>query len=239
MATIPDLTAYPLCEYFLSGYLQKTDDPTNFPPDQYPDLFVRYESILKRAITVLGLSREALRKRTEFNFDCASAQNLESGIAILRTVALLDDSGFKNIGLVTVPKGVKGADILAEKKGHRTCFEVKAITKQSAGRKDEWMEEQLYLKVLEFAPNAAKQLAATAAKEGCEVRILVCVLNWFEQSIYLTQQDYQGIVNKLESFTLDGYDEQRSLSGIDGVWFLPKFGSYIPPFLNDVGKLID
>ncbi len=233
MSILPDLTAYPLCEYFLSGYLQKTNDPTNFPPDQYPELFDRYEAIFQRGIDALRTNKDKLKKRSELNFDSGNAQNLESGIAMLRVVQLLATSNFQNIALVTPPNHASGADLSAERNGHRACFEIKAITKRSTGRKDEWMEEQLYLKIVDTARKAASQLAATASHLSCSVKILVCVVNWFEQSIYLTNQDYQGIVDKLERF-----EEQESLVGIDGVWFLPKFGNHIL-FLNEQGKLID
>ena len=233
MPAIPDPTAYPLCGYFLTGYLQRTSDPTNFPPKEYPALFDRYESIFQSGITTLGLSKEKLRKRTEFNFDSGNAQTLESAIGLLRVVELLSRSNFRSIKLVTPPKNAPGADLTAERNGHRACFEVKAVTKQSSGRKDEWMEEQLYLKIVESVRKAASQLAATAAHEECTVKILVCVVNWYEQSIHLTKSDYQGIVDKLER-----YNEQESLIGIDGVWFLPKFGNHIL-FINEVGKLID
>jgi len=230
----------------LSGYLQESSDEDNFPKEQFPEIFVRYEAIFRDAMRVLGLTREALARRSEFTFDSGSAQNLEGGIAILRSVVLLDNCGFTNIALVNPPDGEKGADLLATRKGHRVCFEVKAITKKSRPRKEELLdeklyvlEEQVYLKVTEFAHRAAKQLAATAARAGCDVKILICIINWFEQSIYLTPQDYQRIVNKLESQKLEDYDEQRHLTGINGVWFQPKFGNYIPPYLDEIGKLID
>jgi Holliday junction resolvase len=234
-----DLSGYPLCAYFLSGYLQQRDDEDNFPKKQFPDIFGRYEAIFRDAMRVLGLNKEALARRSEFNFDSGSAQNLEGGIAILRSVVLLDNSGFTDIALVNPPNGEKGADLLATRKAHRVCFEVKAITKKSAPRKEQLLEEQVYLKVTEFAQGASKQLAATAAREGCAVKILICIINWFEQSIYLTHQDYQQIVNKLESYKLEDYDEQRHLTGINGVWFQPRFGNYIPPYLDEIGKIID
>lgn len=233
MSTLPDLTAYPLCQYFLFAYLQKTNDTANFPPDEQPKLFDRYEAVFQRGIDVLGLTKEGLKKRSELNFDSGNPQNLESGIALLRVIQLLATSNFQDIALVTPPKGQPGADLIAERNGHHACFEVKSITKQSTGRKDEWMEEQLYLKIVETARKAASQLAATASQLSCAVKILVCVVNWFEQSIYLTNEDYQALVNKLEQF-----EEQQSLVGIDGVWFLPKFGNHIL-FLNEQGKLID
>ena len=239
MPKLPDLSAFPLCADFLSGYLQKGADPENFPEDQYPEIFGRYEAIFKDSMAVLGLTKEALKKRTEFNFDSGSPQNLEGGIAILRAAVLLNRSGFTDIALVNPPKNEQGADLLARRNGYRACFEVKAITKKSLPREGEFLEDQLYLKVTEFAQGAARQLAATASREECAVKILICVLNWFEQSIYLTPQDYQYVVNKLESYKLEDYDEQRHLAGIDGVWFQPKFGNYVPPYLNDTGKLID
>ncbi len=45
---LPDPSAYPLCSYFLLGYLSKGEDADNFPPDEIPDLFERYEKLFGR-----------------------------------------------------------------------------------------------------------------------------------------------------------------------------------------------
>lgn len=48
---------------------------------------------------------------------------------------------------------------------------------------------------------------------------------WFDQAIYLSQQDYQYIVNRLEKDKLEGVDNYlESLEGIDAVFFVTKFG---------------
>src|SRR5450759_3973632 len=62
-----DLGAYPLCQHFLAGYLSVRQDPTNFPVDEFPDLFDRYEKVFKSALDALGLSKEELRNREEFD----------------------------------------------------------------------------------------------------------------------------------------------------------------------------
>ncbi len=233
MGALFDLTAYPLCRYFLSGYLSKKTDPDNFPADQYPALFDRYEQLFQRGLTTLGLSKEALRRRSEFHFDSGDAGNLESGIALLRVVQLLHLLHFQNIALVIPPTNASGADLTCEKNGEKVCLEVKAITKQSSGRPDQFMEDQLYHKVVDNISKAASQLEATAAQMQCTVKIFACVVNWFDQSIYLNQDDYQSIVNKLER-----NEEQESLTGIDGVWFVAKFGNHTL-FVNERGKRID
>ena len=48
----------------------------------------------------------------------------------------------------------------------------------------------------------------------------------------MDQEDYQQVVNKLEKF-----DEEESLKGIDGVFFVTKMGQQFL-FLNERGKLI-
>jgi hypothetical protein len=65
------------------------------------------------------------------------------------------------------------------------------------------------------------------------VKIFACVVNLFDQSIYLNQNDYQSIVNKLERD-----EEQECLTGIDGVWFVTSSGNH-NLFLNERGKSID
>ena len=67
----------------------------------------------------------------------------------------------------------------------------------------------------------------------CEIAIFACVVNWFEQSIYLTQDDYQDVVNRLEQD-----QEQESLTDVDGVLFVTKLGQQFW-FLNENGKRID
>jgi hypothetical protein len=53
----------------------------------------------------------------------------------------------------------------------------------------------------------------------------VCVSNWFDQAIYLGEQDYQYVVNRLEKDKLEGENNYlESLKGIDVVFFTTKFG---------------
>jgi hypothetical protein len=65
MAATQELNAYPLCCYFLAGYPGKKD----FPSENVADVLQRHETLLASALQILGLQREALRRRPEFNFD--------------------------------------------------------------------------------------------------------------------------------------------------------------------------
>ncbi len=228
-----DLSNWPFCSYFLSGYLSKGKDPTNFPPDQFPALFDRYEKVFESALRGLGLTKEALKSKSEYNFDSGDAANLESGIAVLRVVEALRLEKFHNIALVKPTKNSPGADLTCEKNGQKVCCEVKAITKQSSGRRGLFFEDQLYEKILENISKARAQLEASAAELQCIVKIFVCVVNWFEQSIYLNQNDYQHVVNRLERD-----QDQESLKGVDGVLFVTKMGQRFL-FLNERGKCLD
>lgn len=131
--SLPDLSAHPLCNYFLSGYLSKCVDQTNFPSDQFPEILDRYEKIFESAIRILTLTKEQLKRKSEFNFDSGDAGNLEAGIAILRVIAALDRREFLNIALIAPIAGTFIADLICEKGGVRICLEIKAITKQSTG----------------------------------------------------------------------------------------------------------
>ena len=63
LSKLPDLSAYPLCAYFLSGYLQKGADSRKLPRGpNYPEIFRRYEAIFKDSMDVLGLTKETLKK---------------------------------------------------------------------------------------------------------------------------------------------------------------------------------
>jgi hypothetical protein len=229
---LPDPNSFPLCSYFLSGYLSKGEDQENFPSDQ-PDLFQRYENVFASALAAIGLTKEALKRRPEFNFDSGDAANLESGVAVLRVVEALRLGNFRSITLVPPKKNAPAADITCEKNKRKICCEVKTITKQSSGRGGFFFAEQLYQKILENISKARTQLDATAAELQCTIKVFVCVVNWFDQSIYLTQDDYQKIVNWLER---DG--DQESLKGVDGVLFVTKMGLTFW-FLNEHGKCID
>jgi hypothetical protein len=235
MATPTQLGSYPLCQYFLSGYLSVRDDPTNFPPAEFPDLFDRYENIFQSAMDALKLSKEALRSRAEFDFDSGDAANFESAIGVLRTVETLRQMKFVGITLIKPP----GADIFSEKDGERVCCEVKTITKQSTARSGLFFADQLYEKILENIAKARTQLARSTEKYQCTVTIFACVSNWFDQAIYLAESDYQRIVDRLEKDQLEGENNfVESLKGIDGVLFVTKFGTrYL--FLNARGKTID
>ena len=211
--TIPAvLENYPVASYFLSGYLSRTDDPSNFPPAEFPDLFQRYENLFKAALDALALSQERVRCLSEFNFDSGDANNLEAGIGVLRAVQELHLLGFRCIKLLSPP----GADIYCEKNGHRVCCEAKTITKQSAGRRGFFLADQVFEKVAETLPKAREQLKATAIKLQCEIKIPVYVMNWLKHSIVLDQESYQQIVNKLES--------SGQLLGLEGILFVTKMG---------------
>jgi hypothetical protein len=227
-----NLKPFSLCTYFLSGYLSNNDDPTNFPPDQLAQVLDRYEKLFESALRHLGVTKEALRAKSAFKFDSGDAANLEGGVAILRTVELLHQHGFLNIRIIAEANEPR-ADLLCERDRYKVCLEVKAITKQSSGRPGCFFEEQLYEKILESVNRARKQLVATGAALQCDLTILVCVVNWFAQSIYLCEADYQKIVNKLERD-----QDQESLAGIDAVVLITSAGKSFC-FLNERGKCID
>ena len=219
--TAVDLDSFPLCRYFLSEYLANREDPTNFPPDQCPGILERHEEIFRSALDTLGLDKQALKSRSEFDFAHATPANLESGIAVLRAVTALQMQQFSAIKLLDPP----GADLRCERDGRTVCCEVKSITKQSSPRGGFFFADQVYEKILENIAHARKQLAGTAAKLGGAVKMFVCVSNWFDQAIYLTEQDYQYIVNRLEKDKLEGEDNyQESLKGMDALFFVTKFG---------------
>ncbi|MFZ1011624.1 MAG: hypothetical protein WAN65_32610 [Candidatus Sulfotelmatobacter sp.] len=221
--------SHPLCHYFLSEYLTQRQDQENFPPDEGSAVFDRYESIFQRALDTLQFSKEKLKSRPEFNFGKADPGNLESGIAVLRAVEALRSQGFLNITLLKPP----GADISCEKNGRKVCCEVKAITKASVPKKDCFFADQVYEKVLENIGHARQQLAVTAKNLQCTVTMFICVSNWFHQAIFLGEQDYQYVVNRLEKDKLEGQDNyMESLNGVDVVLFVTKDGD-IYSFVKD------
>jgi len=89
------------------------------------------------------------------------------------------------------------------------------------------MEKQVYQKILEHIWKARKQLSASAQELACSTTLYACVINWFEHSIHLDEESYQLVVNWLEKDS-----DQESLIGVDGVFFISKFGQTFL-FLNE------
>jgi hypothetical protein len=215
---VADPNSHPLSQYFLSEYLANHNDPANFPSDEVPALFDRYEEIFRSALSTLQISREQLKGKPEFDFAHTDQGNFEGAIAVLRAVEALRLQGFSKIALLKPP----GADLVCEKHGRRVCCEVKAITKASTPQKGLFFADQVHAKIMENLGQARKQWAATAAKLECAT-MFVCVSSWFDQAIYLSEQDYQYIVNRLEKDKLEGEDDcLESLKGIDAVFFCDK-----------------
>jgi hypothetical protein len=232
MTKVPtELSGYPLSKYFLSGYLSRNEDLINFPPDMFSACLQNYEKLFAASMDILGIPKESLRAMPEFNFDFADPGNLEAGIAVLRVVWALGEMGFVHIRLVPPDKD-GGADIACEKKGHKVCCEVKAITKQSRPREEYDYADAVYEKMLESIGKARSQLDSTARKLGCSIRLFACVMNWPIHPVFLRQNNYHQIVKRLEH---DG--DQRSLDGIDGVLFVNSGGEKFV-FLTEHGKCI-
>jgi len=87
--------------------------------------------------------------------------------------------------------------------------------------------------VFDLTSKAKKQLAASAEELKCDLQILVLVVNWLSQSIYLSESDYQALVNRLEK-----EQEHTLLKGINGVLFVTSAGiqSF---FIDEQAKAID
>jgi len=218
---VPNPDLHPLCQYFLKKYLANRDDPTNFPPDEGPELFDRYEGIFRSALSTLQIAPEELKSKPDFNFAHADQGNFEAAIAVLRAIEALRLQGFVNIALLKPP----GADILCERNGLKVCCEVKAITKASTPRKGLFFADQVHAKIMENIAQARKQLAETAKKLQGALTMYVSVSSWFDQAIYLGEQDYQHIVDRLEKDRLEEKGEfLESLNGVDVVFFTTKFG---------------
>jgi hypothetical protein len=225
----PDIKRHPLCHFFLSGYISKKPaDLENFPTDQFPAAFDRYEKLFGSALNVLGLSRQALKKKAQFNFDSGNAANLKGGVAILRVVEALFIKRFSNVIMVELTQESKNVGIVAEKDNQKVCFEIRTITKQSGDQKESF---RVGLR------SARRQLERMTEQLHCTVKILVCVVNWFERFTYIGQDSLQYMLNKLQPDGLDGIEAQESLKGVDGVWFVMNMGHRFL-VLNEPGKLV-
>jgi hypothetical protein len=141
--------------------------------------------------------------------------------------------GDTKITLIKPPKNAGGADIVSEKAGKKICFEVKALTKQSTGGSGKFFEQQLYDKVFDLIGTAKNQLMLSAAELKCDLQIVVFVVNWFSQSIYLAESDYFDIVKRLAT-----EQDHSQLTGIDGILFVTSAGTQFL-FLEEAAKSID
>lgn len=196
-------------------------------------MFNGYETVFAEALKALGMNKESLRAKPEFNFDSGDICNLEAGIATLRVANALHLMGHTAITLIKPPKNVAGADLVSKKGGKKVCFEVKALTKQGTGGEQKFLEDQLYDKVFDVVGKAKRQLAASAAELKCDLQIVVFVVNWFSQTIYLNESNYLATVKRLEQ-----EQEQTLLKGINGVLFVTGAGVRFL-FIDDQAKAID
>ena len=229
----PDPKKHSLSAFFLSGYLQNLTDEENFPSGTGGAVFDRYELVFGKALQVLEMTKESLRSKEEFNFDSGDASKLEAGIATLRVVNALHVMGHTKITLISTPKGTGGADITSEKAGKTICFEVKALTKQSTGGDGKFFEQQLYDKVFDLIGKAKNQLLLSTAQLKCDLQIVVFVVNWFSQSIYLVESDYFDVVKRLAT-----EQDHSQLTGINGILFVTSAGTQFL-FLEEAAKSID
>jgi hypothetical protein len=109
----------------------------------------------------------------------------------------LQQKEYQRIALLDAEE-TTGADIGCYKDGQKICCEVKAITKQSEGRKGFYLEDQVYEKVRENAVKARTQLKATAVKLNCQRTIFAVVMNWSPHDKILGDNDFRNIVDKLD-----------------------------------------
>lgn len=61
------MISFPLAGYFLGGHLSKNEDTTNFPNNDIPEILCRYETLFTNVLDVLGIKKEQLKGRSEFN----------------------------------------------------------------------------------------------------------------------------------------------------------------------------
>ena len=120
------------------------------------------------------MTKEALRARSEFNFDSGDPNNLESAIGVLRAAIHLGQAKFSDITLLKSKRNSPGADLTAKKTGHKICFEVKTISKGGKGGDGEFFEQQLYEKIRSNIGRAREQLKATALQLNCDLTIYTC-----------------------------------------------------------------
>jgi hypothetical protein len=193
----------------------------------------RYSLIKYRPVARFYPVSTNLRAKPEFNFDSGDISKLEAGIAILRVANALHLRGRTKMTLIKPPKNEGAADLVSEKGGKRICFAVKALTEQSTGGEHKFLEDQLYDKIFDLTGKAKKQLAASAAQLKCDLQIVVFVVNWFSQSIYLVESDYQRLVNRLKE-----QQEHTLLSGINGVLFVTSAGVQFA-FIDDQAKVVN
>jgi hypothetical protein len=125
---IPDAAKYPLCAHFLSGYLKANpNDADNFPPDQFPEGFQRYEILFHDALFHLKITKDAFRAIEQFNFDSGDANNLESAIGVLRAAIHLGQAKYSEIALIKSKRQSLGADLTARRTTTRCVSKLRPL----------------------------------------------------------------------------------------------------------------
>jgi hypothetical protein len=96
------------------------EDLENFRRDKMPNLFQRYEDTFASLLEVLGLTKEPLKGRSEFNFNSGDPANLENSVAVLKVVEALHLEEALTTSRSFLPqKNAPAADIAREKNGKR------------------------------------------------------------------------------------------------------------------------
>ncbi|MDA2912477.1 hypothetical protein MYX77_00695 [Acidobacteriia bacterium AH_259_A11_L15] len=229
---IQALESYPLCKFFLSQYVQKMTDIDMQRDEAFhvsvkrillidTHLIREFEALISSSLQALGLSKEELKKSSEFNFECYNPTNLESFFGVLRAAIFLHEKGYTDLKLL---KRASCADILCRFHGRWVCLEVKTLTYDRRGGRGLWLGDQVGDKLKDILPSARRQLSKARVDYACPETILAVVVNWLEQSAVLQQEDYQEIVDKLES----GTPNLNQLEGLDHIVFITYFGQAYP-----------
>jgi len=224
------LNSYPLCRFFLRDYVEGISVADLATDEQHhvslkrillrdTNLIPNFESLFDSALKVLGISREQLKTSSEFNLNSYNPENLEGFLGLLRGVVVLAEEGYTHIKLLNAPSE---ADVLCERRGSKTCVEVKTISyewKRVSSRRLQ-LESTLVQKLNDILPTARRQLSRTKSSYACNDTMFIAVVNWLGHSAVLDQRNYQTVVNRLESET----PHLNKLKGVDWVVFVTYFG---------------
>ena len=150
-------------------------------------------SFFQSAGAILGLTGEPLVRTADWHPKDLDLNRFDAMIAELRTVVWLSEEGFCDIRLLR-SEGQKRADGTAHKAHTKYAVEVACVTGWRPPSHDR-RSQDLKQVLLDKYDEKKSQLDTTAARQGCQSRVLVCVFVGLDQTAMITRQEYleQGL----------------------------------------------
>lgn len=149
------------------------------------------DDLFQRACEITGLNPEALLSLLSFDPNNQDADMLQSMFAVMRTIAILDKTGFTDIRPLAATKARKEADLLARSTDELFAVEVFRTNERTWRFPGYKCEEYIARR---FKEEKTLQLEATAKTYGCHKSLVVIVFDSDSKAL-LESRDLEEIVS--------------------------------------------